>query len=69
MDSIFPRPAEVGWLRQAGVRALKWWPAKMAGMILGMGAFFVAYFWVLRHPVFPVTVMPLIALDRLVGFR
>jgi membrane-associated phospholipid phosphatase len=69
MDSFSSLPAEVGWLRQAGGRVLKWWPAKMAGTMLGMGAFFCAYFWVLRHPVFPVTVMPLIALDRLVGFR
>lgn len=41
----------------------------MTGTLVGMGAFFFAYFWVLRHPLFPVTVMPLIGIDRLVTFR
>jgi membrane-associated phospholipid phosphatase len=44
------------------------WPAKMASNILGMGAFFAAYFWVLHHPQAAVTVMPLTALDRWVAF-
>ena len=38
-------------------------------MGLGMTAFFVAYFWVLNHPQFPVTIMPLTAIDRLIDFR
>ncbi|MBI3885553.1 MAG: phosphatase PAP2 family protein, partial [Opitutae bacterium] len=53
---------------QAGARAATWWPAKMLGTTLGMTAFFAAYFWLLRHPHFPVTVMPLTAVDRLIGF-
>ena len=32
-------------------------------------AFFWAYFHLLRHPVFPVTTIPLGALDRLIGFH
>jgi membrane-associated phospholipid phosphatase len=48
---------------------LTWWPAKMIGTALGMAGFFVAYFWVLKHPVFPVTLMPLTAVDRLIPFR
>ncbi len=63
------RPNSVGWFCQAGLRALKWWPAKMFGTTLGMGLFFVGYFWVLRHPASPVTVMPLTRMDRLVGFH
>ncbi len=47
---------------------LTWWPAKMIGTALGMTVFFVAYFWVLNHPVAPVTTMPLTAVDRLIGF-
>jgi membrane-associated phospholipid phosphatase len=37
-------------------------------MTLGMTGFFVAYFHVLRHPVFPVTEMPRIALDHWIPF-
>jgi membrane-associated phospholipid phosphatase len=58
-----------GWLHQAWVRGLKWWPAKVIGMTLGMTSFFAAYFWVLRHPLSPVTTMPLTAVDRLIRFQ
>ena len=60
---------EVGWFPQVGRRVLTWWPAKMFGTALGMTLFFVVYFWVLRHPLHPVTTMPLTFVDRLVGFR
>jgi membrane-associated phospholipid phosphatase len=40
----------------------------MIGTTLGMTAFFFVYFWLLWHPFFPVTIMPLISIDRLVGF-
>jgi len=69
MDSPQTRALEAGWLQQAGVRMVKWWPVKMMGTTLVMTAFFVAYFWVLRHPLFPVTTMPLTALDRWIAFR
>lgn len=62
-----PRPA--GWLHQILPRVLMWWPAKMIGTSLGMTAFFVTYFWVLRHPLFPVTTMPLTAVDHWIAFR
>ena len=38
-------------------------------MSLIMALFFIAYFQVLKHPLFPVTTMPLTALDRLIAFR
>ena len=41
----------------------------MIGTALGMTLFFFAYFWVLHHPRFPVTTMPLTAVDRLIRFR
>ena len=69
MDLPHKCPPGAGWLQQAWVRALTWWPAKMIGTTLGMTVFFVAYFWVLHHPLFPVTTMPFTAVDRLVGFR
>jgi membrane-associated phospholipid phosphatase len=51
-----------------GVRLRTLWAAKMLGTSLAMTAFFVVYFWLLRHPLFPVTLMPLTAVDRLLGF-
>jgi len=69
MDSPQTRALEAGWLQQAGVRMVKWWPVKMMGTTLVMTAFFVAYFWVLKHPLFPVTTMPLTAIDRWLAFR
>jgi len=61
--------AATGWLPATGARLLAWWPAKLIGISLGMSAFFAVYFWVLRHPVHPVTVMPLTAVDRWIGFQ
>ena len=63
------RAPGAGWFYQAWVRGLKWWPAKVIGTILGTALFFFAYFWVLHHPLFPVTTMPLNAVDRLIHFR
>ena len=41
----------------------------MLGTISIVTAFFAAYFWLLDHPMFPVTVVPRIAIDRLIAFR
>jgi membrane-associated phospholipid phosphatase len=38
----------------------------MLATVLGIGAFFIAYFWVLRNPQDSVAVMPLTAIDRAV---
>ena len=51
-----------------GRRILTLWWIKMPGTTLGIAGFFVAYFWVLRHPFFPVTIMPLTAVDRWIAF-
>lgn len=69
MDLLQKRPSKTNWLHQAGVRVFTWWPVKMAGTTLVMTVFFAAYFWVLKHPLFPVTTMPITAVDRLVAFR
>ena len=39
------------------------------GTTLVMTLFFIAYFVVLHHPLFPVTTMPFTAIDRLIRFR
>ncbi len=69
MDLPHERAPGAGWLHQAWIRGLTFWPAKVIGMTLGMTLFFIAYFCVLRHPLFPVTTMPITAVDRLISFR
>lgn len=68
MNPLPQPPHRAGWFRPVGARLLLWWPAKMLGTTLGMTAFFAAYFWVLRHPHFPVALMPLTVVDQLIGF-
>src|SRR5208337_849447 len=69
MDLPHQQAPGAGWIRQAWLRGLTFWPAKVIGMTLGMSLFFAAYFWVLRHPLFPVTTIPRTAVDRLISFR
>ncbi|MGB9429030.1 MAG: phosphatase PAP2 family protein [Gammaproteobacteria bacterium] len=57
------------WRRQAAARIKRHWLLKMLGTPACMALFFVGYFWLLKHPVFPVTVMPSTGFDRLVGFH
>jgi membrane-associated phospholipid phosphatase len=47
---------------------MRWW-AKCIGTPVAMTAFFVVYFQLLHHPIFPITIMPLTALDRWIAFR
>jgi len=68
MSVSHDRPPRAGLLMQAWRRILTWWPAKLIGTTLGMTVFFVIYFWLLRHPLYPITVMPLTGVDRLIGF-
>ena len=57
------------WYRQAGAAIVCQWWLKAIGIPALIGVFFVAYFYLLRHPAFPVSVMPLTALDRLIAFE
>jgi membrane-associated phospholipid phosphatase len=56
-------------LSQAVVRGRTRWLVKMFGTTTVMTLFFTAYFLVLKHPVFPVTTMPAIFIDRLIPFQ
>jgi membrane-associated phospholipid phosphatase len=69
MDQRELRPSHDGWLHQLGPRLRTMWLAKLIGTTAGMTAFFIAYFWLLNHPVFPLTIMPLVAVDRWIAFR
>lgn len=68
MDLPPTRLPEIGWFHRIVIRLRTHWVAKMLGTTLGMGGFFVVYFWLLRHPVYPVTIMPLTIVDRWIGF-
>jgi membrane-associated phospholipid phosphatase len=61
-------PAKGSWLLQVWPRMRILWAAKVTGTILSMPVFFVVYFWLLNHPLFPVTTIPRTAVDRLIGF-
>ena len=64
-----PRTLGLGWYEQVRARLVTQWLVKMLGTMFGIAAFFGVYFWLLRHPFFPVKVMPLTAIDRLVVFQ
>jgi membrane-associated phospholipid phosphatase len=42
---------------------------KCIGITLFISLFFVAYFYVLNHPAYPATIIPLTFLDRLISFQ
>ena len=55
---------EPHWTRQIATRMIFLWPLKAVGTALFMLLFFSAYFGILRHPLFPVTLMPLTVVDQ-----
>ena len=56
------------WQAQLISRLLSLWHIKPFVITGGMSAFFFAYFILLNFSVFPVTEMPVTAIDRLIGF-
>jgi hypothetical protein len=63
-----PTPA-AGGLQEARRRFRTRWWLKVLGITAGMTSFMYVYFTLLRHPLFPVTLMPLTDLDRLIGYQ
>lgn len=63
LQPLSPWTAEIGFR----MRRLLW--LKALGTTAVTSAFFIGYFYVLRNPVFPVVVMPEMALDRWIGFH
>jgi membrane-associated phospholipid phosphatase len=57
------------WYREAAVAIRRHPYLKGIGTTVFISMFFVAYFYVLRHPAYPPTVMPVTWLDRLIGFE
>ena len=64
-----PASPEPAWVGEIGRRMWRYLPLKVVGISAFMWAFFIAYFYLLRHPAYPVAEMPLTALDRLVPFQ
>ncbi len=56
------------WYRQIAAVIPKHMALKSIGTMLFIGLFFGAYFYLLKDPAYPTTVMPIIFLDRLIGF-
>lgn len=61
-------PAEQ-WYRQAAAAVPRHFALKSIGIPIFIAVFFGAYFYVLKHPAYPVTVMPFTLLDQLIGFE
>lgn len=59
----------MAWMHQAALRIRTLWLTKLIGTTVGMAAFFVVYFWLLNHPIFPLTTIPRISVDRMIAFR
>jgi membrane-associated phospholipid phosphatase len=59
----------VPWYRQAVATMSTLAYLKGVGTILFLSLFFGAYFYVLKNPIIPPTVMPLSAIDRLIGYH
>jgi len=57
------------WYRQAAAVIPKHLYLKSIGTTLFISLFFGAYLYLLKDPVYPTTVMPIILLDRLIGFQ
>jgi hypothetical protein len=62
-------PAPASRIAAVATRFSTLWFVKMAGTTLGMTGFFAAYFWLLKHPQFPVFVMPVTWLDQAIEFH
>jgi peptidoglycan/xylan/chitin deacetylase (PgdA/CDA1 family) len=57
------------WRRELRSRFVAHWRLKGVVIPLFVTGFFAAYFQLLRYPVFPITVMPLHGVDRLIAFH
>ncbi len=57
------------WYRQVAAEIFRHVLLKSIGTTLFIGLFFGAYFYLLKQPAYPTTVMPITFLDRLIGFQ
>ena len=64
-----PAPPPPPWTTEIALRMRRHFLLKLVGTTVWVWIFFVGYFHVLRHPAYPVVVMPLTALDALIPFE
>ncbi len=57
------------WSRQVAAVIFKHVALKSIGTTFFISLFFGAYFYLLKDPAYPTTVMPITAIDRLIGFQ
>lgn len=57
------------WPTEIAVRMRRHFMLKLFGTTAFVWIFFIGYFYLLRNPAYPVVVMPLTALDRLIPFQ
>ena len=63
------KEGETSWAKKLASNWLWMWHAKLLATCVGIRLFFVAYFWVLKHPIGTVYVMPETWVDRWIGFQ
>ncbi len=61
-------PSTPTWRAELWVRMRRHFALKLVGTTAYVWLFFMGYFHLLKHPVYPVTVMPLTALDHWIPF-
>lgn len=57
------------WYDRAAAAFTRHMYLKGFGTTIFISVFFGAYFYLLKHPAYPITVMPITLLDRLIGFQ
>jgi len=67
--SLNENSLQIPWYRQVAAVIPRYWYLKSVGTMLFIGLFFGAYFYLLKNPAYPTTVMPITWLDRLIGFQ
>src|SRR5688572_28879756 len=68
-DFLAATVAPPGWSAELLARARYQFLLKTVGITAFTWVFFIGYFWVLRHPAYPVTMIPLTWVDRWVSFQ
>jgi len=64
-----PTSLSVAWYRQLGAAVTQHLWLKAIGTPVFIALFFWAYLYLLKHPAYPLTVMPFTALDQWIGFQ
>lgn len=69
MNGVTHSSTKIAWYRRAVAVIPQHLLLKSIGTTTFFCVFFVAYFYLLNHPAYPTTVMPALALDRLIPFE